>query len=300
MTPKSASSAVIQPQMDDKWAQHCAAYAEYTHTPWDWLVDLTPIKQEQRLLRQWNFTDAWLLDHLKIGANDTFALCDTKRTDYSFQEFTAFKTTLGRKYQHPQHLSTLAHRPERLQLGTLFSSSRLHRDRGNAIRDELGGMYFDDLDDLDNRAPPYIPPDIPSLRVPHPYLHCPILRALLSSPAQFTCMHQWPAGRSRLPLLHTSLFLATDAVIPWNSTLLVHSTRTFPSTFFLEDFSVQTGALNSPRCARDGVALREFMLSFLEAMVAGRTLDVIGTEGCTFSSFVKTCCGERMMGERSC
>ncbi|GBE81619.1 hypothetical protein SCP_0313480 [Sparassis crispa] len=352
-----------QPQLDDEWAQRCAAYAEYTHVPWDWLIDLTPIKQEQRLLQHWNFTDAWLSDNLKIAANDTFALRDTNRTDYSFQDFTTFKSTLGRKYQHALHLSTLAHRPERLlQLGTLFGSSRLHlRDRGNvrvrsdvrktmafanphlmavadAIRDKLGGTYLgahvrlgdgffldrgeasvrlvwwkllyalaftteeisslerwlvlnhtkSEHEDLNNLAPPYIPPDTPSLRVPHPSLPALPIPPQSSKLVCSTTMHTSAVSNpSRLDLLNTPLFLATDAATPRNSTLLERFTRTFPCTFFLEDFPVQTSVLDSLHGTRDGVALRQFVLPFLEAMVASRAWDVVGTEGSTFSSFVK-------------
>ncbi|PSS38139.1 hypothetical protein PHLCEN_2v46 [Hermanssonia centrifuga] len=105
----------------------CVDYLNYTYVPWEWLVDLSAVKADQKLLHRWNFKDDWLRDSLELGQEDTFALRDSTRDMYGFQDFISYSNHGGRKYQQMIHLSTLAHRSERLiHLGTLFGSSRLH------------------------------------------------------------------------------------------------------------------------------------------------------------------------------
>ncbi|KAH9929198.1 uncharacterized protein B0H18DRAFT_1084254 [Fomitopsis serialis] len=109
----------------------CMDYYDFTYVPWEWLVDLSEIKQEQRLLPCWNLTDTWLEERLNISRNDTFLLKDTARNHYSFLDFSPSPSSsaiaLSRKYLESVQISTLALRPERLVfLGTLMGSSRLH------------------------------------------------------------------------------------------------------------------------------------------------------------------------------
>ncbi len=104
----------------------CDDYYGYTHITWDWLVDLSGVRDDQRLLEGWNYTDAWLQDELDISPDDIFYIKDSTRNDYSFQDFFSFDPP-ARKFFQAVQIATLAHRPERLiQLGTLFGSSRLH------------------------------------------------------------------------------------------------------------------------------------------------------------------------------
>ncbi|TFY60817.1 hypothetical protein EVJ58_g4911 [Rhodofomes roseus] len=109
----------------------CMDYYDFTYVPWEWLVDLSEIKTEQRVLSCWNLTDAWLEDRLNISHNDTFFFKDTARNHYSFLDFTpgpsSSTTALSRKYIESIQISALAQRAERLVfLGTLMGSSRLH------------------------------------------------------------------------------------------------------------------------------------------------------------------------------
>ncbi|KAI0762146.1 hypothetical protein BD413DRAFT_616634 [Trametes elegans] len=144
----------------------CEDYHSFTHISWNWLVNLSDIKQKQRLLEGWDFTDAWLGRELDIAGHDVFYLKDSARNEYAFQDFSYYIPP-SRKFLQTIHIASLAERPERLiQLGTLFGSSRLHlrspanyalrkhvRERmaftnphlvraADAIRTALGGAYL--------------------------------------------------------------------------------------------------------------------------------------------------------------
>ncbi|KAI0723633.1 hypothetical protein C8Q72DRAFT_895875 [Fomitopsis betulina] len=115
----------------------CMDYHDFTYVPWDWLVDLTDIKLEQRLFPCWNTTDARLEQWLGIYNNDTVFFRDTTRNHFSFLDFKPNSnlgvTALSRKYTESIQISALAQRQEKLLFfGTLMGSSRLHlRDAGN-------------------------------------------------------------------------------------------------------------------------------------------------------------------------
>ncbi|OCH87920.1 hypothetical protein OBBRIDRAFT_698424, partial [Obba rivulosa] len=144
-------------------------------------------------------------------------------------------------------------------------------------------LFAEDLDDADPYllSPPYIAPDIPSLRVPHPPL--PPLpthpRPPLRCPGP---LHT----RAHLARLNTPLFLATDAPAPRAHPALARIVQTFPCTFVLADFGPATAGLGALTSAADGVRLAGFLGPFLDAMVAGCAWAVVGTEGSTFSAFV--------------
>ena len=149
----------------------CMDYYDFTYVPWDWLVDLTEIKQEQRLIPCWNTSEAWLGQRLGVYNNDTLFFKDTTRNHYSFLDFKPSSnpgmSALSRKYLESVQISALAQRHERLLFfGTLMGSSRLHlrdaahyqlrgRIRGKmaltnplltalaeAVRGALGGQYL--------------------------------------------------------------------------------------------------------------------------------------------------------------
>ncbi|SJK97771.1 uncharacterized protein ARMOST_01025 [Armillaria ostoyae] len=91
----------------------------------------------------------------------------------------------------------------------------------------------------------------------------------------------------RLFALNTPLYIATDAKNPTNDPTLSLFLRTFPCTFFLEDFPHQTAVLNTLVNEYDGVKLKPFLLSFLDSMVVAKAWQVVGTNGSTFSQFVQ-------------
>ncbi|KAI0355781.1 hypothetical protein OH77DRAFT_1496012 [Trametes cingulata] len=329
----------------------CEEYFGHTQLSWDWLIDLSSLQEDQRLLEGWNFTDAWLGEYLGISADDVFYLNDTARNEFAFQDFFSFESP-SRKYLESVPLSTLARKSERLiQLGTLFGSSRLHfrsstnyqlrrtiRERmvftnphlvraAEEIRSALGGAYFgvhlrigdgifewnapeivrlawwkllhsvlgftdetilrleqeffpDEDDDLE---PPLINPDLPALRTPHPPLPAFPLNATPSP--EFACRAPLHTSAHLAPL-NAPLFISTDAQSPTFNPLLARFTRTFPCSFFLEDFPEQMAPLGTLKSPVDGVPLGRFLMPFLDAMVVGQAWQVVGTEQSTFSAFV--------------
>ncbi|KAK0195669.1 hypothetical protein F5146DRAFT_298737 [Armillaria mellea] len=92
---------------------------------------------------------------------------------------------------------------------------------------------------------------------------------------------------SRLFALNTPLYIATDAKDPTKDPALFLFLRSFPCTFFLEDFPDQTAVLDTLVNEYDGVKLKPFLLSFLDSMVVAKAWQVVGTNGSTFSQFVQ-------------
>jgi hypothetical protein len=92
---------------------------------------------------------------------------------------------------------------------------------------------------------------------------------------------------NRYHLLNIPLYIATDLENPDIHPLLSTFRKTFPCIFFLKDFAAETQSLEQLRSPHDGVDLRHFALPFVDALVLGRALKVVGTEGSTFSQFAE-------------
>ena len=147
--------------------EECLDYLDYTHIPWEWLVKLTEVKTNQRLLQVWNFTEEWTYEHLQISKHDVLTLRDTNPYDYRFLDNIMDVSPSKDKYVETIYIPSLLHSSERLiQLGTLFGSSRLRlkmseslrirrdvrksmafsnpllMDMADSIRDALGGIYL--------------------------------------------------------------------------------------------------------------------------------------------------------------
>ncbi|KAK1225281.1 hypothetical protein PQX77_011800 [Marasmius sp. AFHP31] len=111
-----------------------------------------------------------------------------------------------------------------------------------------------------------------------------------SAPLQSTLP---PPLRCRRPLhtrpsltpLNTPLYLATDAPDPHNHRSLALFFKTFPCIFALTDFYDQLGPLDHVVNDYDGLALKPFLLSFVDAMVLGHARTAVGTTSSTFSAF---------------
>ena len=145
----------------------CIDYFNYTHVPWEWLVDLAKVKMNQTLLQVRNFTESWPADHLGISQQDTLILRDLHLYQYRFCDSTSDVSPSGGKFLENIYIPDLAKSSARLiQIGTLFGSSRLRlRKReslrirkeirksmtfsnplllgaADAIQDTLGGIYL--------------------------------------------------------------------------------------------------------------------------------------------------------------
>ncbi|KAJ3502761.1 hypothetical protein NLJ89_g8739 [Agrocybe chaxingu] len=86
--------------------------------------------------------------------------------------------------------------------------------------------------------------------------------------------------------LNTPLYVATDISSPDTHPQLSIFRRSFPCIFFLGDFTNHLKPLDKLRSPYDQVELKPFLLPFLDALVAGKALKVVGTKGSTFSKFV--------------
>ena len=89
-------------------------------------------------------------------------------------------------------------------------------------------------------------------------------------------------------LLNIPLYVATDLRHPQSNHALRLLRRTFPCIFFLMDFPQPLRQLDSVKSPYDDVRLQPFLLPFIDAMVAGKALAFVGTQGSTFSKFVTT------------
>ncbi|KJA20793.1 hypothetical protein HYPSUDRAFT_68331 [Hypholoma sublateritium FD-334 SS-4] len=86
--------------------------------------------------------------------------------------------------------------------------------------------------------------------------------------------------------LNIPLYVATDLPTPQTHPQLSIFRRTFPCMFFLGDFRPQLRPLQDLQSTYDSVNMYEFSLPFVDALVAGKALRIVGTDGSTFSKFV--------------
>ncbi|KDQ49746.1 hypothetical protein JAAARDRAFT_63522 [Jaapia argillacea MUCL 33604] len=103
--------------------------------------------------------------------------------------------------------------------------------------------------------------------------------------------------------LNTPLFISIDVSNPHSEPLIDLFTKTFPCIWFLHDFdedgfafpssspsspaSPPLSVLNALRNPMDSLYLKPFLLPFVDALVASEARHFVGTEGSTFSGFVR-------------
>lgn len=131
------------------------------------------------------------------------------------------------------------------------------------------------------RNPPVIPEDLAAARSPY---------ALL--PPTVSNQHRLPCRRSlhtdgTLSLLNVPLYISTDVPDPANHPSLRIFFDTFPCTFFLSDFVQELAHLDHLTSGYDGLHVKEFLLPFLDSVVASRAHDMAGTKGSTFTQFTQ-------------
>lgn len=154
----------------DPIPRECEGFWDWTMVHWDFLVDLSEVKQLVPVRERWNLTQEWLEEDIGLAEDDIYDLKDETMYQYRFYDSKLDLeplTKFERRIDLPQlALETANYRL--LNLGTLFGTSRLHlADAGNAdarttfrramvfrnplldgitetIRDRLGGggMYY--------------------------------------------------------------------------------------------------------------------------------------------------------------
>ncbi|OCB90219.1 hypothetical protein A7U60_g2590 [Sanghuangporus baumii] len=129
---------------------------------------------------------------------------------------------------------------------------------------------------------PAIPTDPVALRTPHPPLP-PLPSSILPRVLCRRPRHQDPL----LAHFNVPLFISTDVQDPASHVLLRRFFDAFPCTFVLSDFIEEVQSLGRLQSGYDGLMLKDFILSFLDAVIAGKAHQVVGTDGSTFSQFLQ-------------
>ncbi|EJD00816.1 uncharacterized protein FOMMEDRAFT_56491, partial [Fomitiporia mediterranea MF3/22] len=140
-------------------------------------------------------------------------------------------------------------------------------------------------------SPPNITVDQATLRASHPAL--PSLPSTILP--KLPCRRPWH-DNPQLTALNVPLFISTDVSDPESHPLLQRFFAAFPCTFILSDFVDEVTALGRPKSGYDGLMLKGFILPFLDAVVAGKAYQVVGTDGSTFSQFVQDVLWRRYRG----
>ncbi|KLO16919.1 hypothetical protein SCHPADRAFT_822431 [Schizopora paradoxa] len=344
----------------DSWASlpvDCFDHFDYTFIPWNWMMNLSSVEANQKLLYRWNASADWLVESLGITASDTFALKDTLPLQYRFVDSDPLDSP-GNRYSEVVAVSLLDQVPHRLlQIGTLFGSSRIRlRRRRNietrgdirasmeftneillqiagTIKARLGHLYLSAHLRLDDghfanrsrdtvrlvwwrllrdvlefpeefisqleynftggttRTPPTLSDDALSFRLPHVQVPPSVSPQTWNLPCRRE-LH--PEGD--MMQLNIPLFISTDVSDPGNHPSMRILLDTFPCVFFLSDFSGEISSLDSLKSGYDGLHLKEFLIPFLDAIVASRAHEMVGTHGSTFSQFVEDVLWRRYHG----
>lgn len=125
-------------------------------------------------------------------------------------------------------------------------------------------------------------------KTPHLLLSDPRITELpikLSHP-QLPCRGKLHQG-DKLSPLNIPVYISTDAKELEGNPFIATFTRTFPCTYFITDFVKETQELGEASKVLEAGFDTMHLLPFIDAMVVGRAWRVVGTEGSTFSKFVK-------------
>ncbi|KAH0589208.1 hypothetical protein H2248_004971 [Termitomyces sp. 'cryptogamus'] len=124
----------------------CVEYFDQTYIPWDWLVDLDHVKQNQRLRQRRNLSETWIGESLNFSKSDILFIKDSSPYQYRFLDTRSDVSATNHKFSENIYISDLnASRKRLVHVGTLFGSSRLHlQDPSNVIiRSNIrGSMSF--------------------------------------------------------------------------------------------------------------------------------------------------------------
>ncbi|KAL0579755.1 hypothetical protein V5O48_002249 [Marasmius crinis-equi] len=105
----------------------CLGYFEYTHLPWDWLLDFAQIGARHRYIFRGNHSDQWIRGCLGVDESDVLVLQESSRYQYRFLDApTSNSADSSDKFAEAISIPQLRDSREPLiQLGTLFGTTRL-------------------------------------------------------------------------------------------------------------------------------------------------------------------------------
>jgi len=88
------------------------------------------------------------------------------------------------------------------------------------------------------------------------------------------------------PGVNTVIYIATDAKMPRNNSLLFKFFNTFPCVFVLDDFQEELDEIRPLRNIDDKVPLANHLIPMLDAMVVAHAETFYGTPKSTFSTYI--------------
>ena len=88
------------------------------------------------------------------------------------------------------------------------------------------------------------------------------------------------------PGVNTIIYIATDAKMPRNNSLLFKFFNTFPCVFVLDDFQEELDEIRPLRNIEDKAPLASHLIPMLDAMVAAHAETFYGTPRLIFSTYI--------------
>lgn len=299
--------------------RRCIRSMRYTSLRWDRLFDLKALKQRVPIRYRDDYSLAYLERNYNITYNDTYMIKDKLLYDYRITEEKGH--VLG-KYQREITMEELAKRPERhISFGSLFGTGRVlfskrHNQHASQLRDYVNDQFvfskkvlpslFQAADSVVKRLGgngSYISiharvgdsmfarlsqqvmdklwKDLQKYR-PH-IRHPPLpLETCLGLNSKKRRKKQQPSSS---PLV---LFIATDAPEPKIHPLFTSVYATFPCVVTLSDlFDYDKSPLATLVNPEDGINYGQFLVPFLDGMIASRANEFTGSMWSTFSSYIR-------------
>ncbi|KAG0171988.1 hypothetical protein DFQ28_009713 [Apophysomyces sp. BC1034] len=302
----------------------CQASFRYTSLRWDRLFNMTQIKQRVRVRYRDDYGRTYLQRTYALQPEDTYRIKDDLLYDYRVSDRSGEPLD---KYQRELFLWDLRRQPERLlSFGSMFGSGRVMSstaeseelraflndqfvfDRGalpelfsevDAILAKLGGartyvaIHARVGDSLFERFSSQI--------MDHLWSKLQRYTGLVSPPASSDTLDQAscfaPPARQRainwkkkevIPGRPLVLFMATDATDPRHHPLFERIYTTFPCVITLADVydHAQSSLANLTNPA-DGVPYGNYLIPFLDGLIASRAQEFTGSMWSTFSYYIR-------------
>lgn len=303
--------------------RRCIRSMRYTSLRWDRLFDLKALKQRVNIRYRDDYSLTYLERNYNITNDDTYMIKDKLLYDYRITEEKGH--VLG-KYQREITMEELAKRPERhISFGSLFGTGRVlfskrRNKHASQLRDYVNDQFvfskkvlpslFQATDSVVKRLGgngSYISiharvgdsmfarlsqqvmdklwKDIQRYRplIRHPPL--PLETCLGLNSKKRRKKQPSSSSSSPAPLV---LFIATDAPEPTVHPLFTSIYATFPCVVTLSDlFDYDKSQLATLVNPEDGINYGQFLVPFLDGMIASRANEFTGSMWSTFSSYIR-------------
>ncbi|GAA5908433.1 uncharacterized protein JCM6883_005545 [Sporobolomyces salmoneus] len=234
---------------------------------------------------------SYIAVHARTGSRE--------RSSVFWRDANSRMTSIFRKVTHSV-LGIKAKEVDRLVREVSKQTKRSLRPRRSFVSNSTFPPTWDDDEEAENAESPVFRPHLVprsldlTARAHSGHLAKPL------APSLHCRKPLWPANDKTLSRLNIPLYLATDSPSPAEEPSLKIFYEYFPCLFVLSDFISPTPGVSDesvPALERlvngdkewisdfDGLNLATFLYPFLEAEIAARGVEVVGTKGSTFSSF---------------